>query len=70
MTAAFIALVLAAGLLWACSHISPFVWLSRAALHSEAVRIQLWSSIGVAYADFRENYRATHAVLRITEGER
>ena len=55
---------------WMLTGISPFVWISRGALHLEAARIQAWRSIGVAWMDFRSGYAGTLAVVRSMKVER
>jgi hypothetical protein len=69
-TAAFSLAAIVAGCLWIKTGVSIFVWISRGALHCEAVRIQAWSSIGWAARHFVESYPGTLAVVKAIEADR
>lgn len=57
-------------LVWLRTGLSPFIWMSRGALHLEAIRIQAWASIAVAWRHFRSEYQGTLEMVKALEGQR
>lgn len=55
---------MALGLLWFRTGRSPFVWLSWAALHAEAIRLQVADSAIAAAKHFSQNYGDRAARVR------
>lgn len=55
---------LALGVLWIRTHKSPFVWLAIAALHAEAIRLQVADSAKAAAKHFSQNYGDRAARVR------
>lgn len=61
----FFAIVIASS--WIYTGASPFLWLARAMLLLEAIRVQLWMSAAVAWRYFNQEFKNTLEAVRAAE---